>query len=317
MTSGANWCLPKAQSEHQDPKFDNPSTSSVKSLTLSLDSDVQSPNSQTPEEITTISDIEDVQLKIGASMLFIISASNSSLVVDLSSGSFFEFPGNDANMKDLGDGNPEDFQYNPCWVSSVIPVPYQSFSPHHSTNDRYIMGVGSGRTGALHRVQVGSKLQMIMQGKWYEELPKLFTAKAYSGAKLHSLLLVEEKKLSAKENDDQKDLNQSENKQTVQKKLKQKPFTNSETFTINLNTSYTYTSTVFALHEDVVEPIDSFVVGIDSSKKTVAFGSAQGAFVQITSSEVRIIPTPKITPIEKGSISQSGNQATATQLPAM
>ncbi|KAA6354568.1 MAG: hypothetical protein EZS28_049905 [Streblomastix strix] len=224
-------------------------------------------------------------------MLFIISASNSSLIVDMSSGSFFEFPGNDASMKELGDGNPEDFQYNSMRINSVTPVPYQSFSPHHSTNDRFIMGVGSGRTGSLHRMQIGSKLQSIIQGKWYEELPKLFTTKAYSGAKLHSLLLVEEEIISSNELGKRKDQNESQNKQNIQKKQTQNPYAQSPSFIINQSIKRTYQSSVFELHEDVVEPIDSFSVGIDNTKKTLALGSAQGAFVQITSSEVRVIPT--------------------------
>ncbi|KAA6378797.1 MAG: hypothetical protein EZS28_025677, partial [Streblomastix strix] len=224
------------------------------------------PFSEPPmKEQSTKSDLDDVHLKIGTSMLFIISASNSSLIVDLSSGSFFEFPGRETNNKELGEGGPEDFQYNPF---------------------------GNGRSGAIHIIQSGNKLQSIMQGNWYDSPPKLFTTKAYSGAKLHSLLLIEEEKMSSNQNDDRNEINnKSESKQTLQKKQIQKPFTYSGSFIIGQNIQRTYSSTVYALHEDVVEPIDSFVVGIDTTKKTVAFGSVQGAFVQITSSEVRIIPT--------------------------
>ncbi|KAA6401256.1 MAG: hypothetical protein EZS28_003219 [Streblomastix strix] len=85
------------------------------------------------------------------------------MIVDLSSGSFFEFPGKETNLKELGEGGSEDFQYNPTWVSSVTPLPKYSFSPHHSQNDRFILGVGNGRTGALHCVTQGRKMQMIMQ----------------------------------------------------------------------------------------------------------------------------------------------------------
>jgi hypothetical protein len=56
--------------------------------------------------------------------------------------------------------------------------------------DRFVVGVGNGRTGALHSLGLGHKLQTIIQGKWYNELPTLFTTKAFSGAKLHSLLLI-------------------------------------------------------------------------------------------------------------------------------
>lgn len=62
--------------------------------------------------------------------------------------------------------------------------------------DKFILGVGNGRTGALHSIGIGHRLQTIMQGKWYEkDLPALFTTKAYSGAKMHSLLLVEEEQI--------------------------------------------------------------------------------------------------------------------------
>lgn len=70
-----------------------------------------------------------------------------------------------------------------------------------------------------------------------------------------------------------------------------KPFAYNSTFIVGENIQYTYTSSVFALHEDVVEQIDSFAVGIDNLKKTIALGAANGAFVQVTTYEVRIIPT--------------------------
>jgi hypothetical protein len=34
-------------------------------------------------------------------------------------------------------------------------------------------------------------------------------------------------------------------------------------------------------------------VGIDNKKKTLAIGPASGAFIQVTNSEVRVIPTIK------------------------
>lgn len=78
-------------------------------------------------------------------MLFIISASNSSMIVDLSSGDFYDFPGKDTDIKELNAGQPEDFQYNPMCINSVTPIPYYIFSPHHSIDDRFVIGVGNGR----------------------------------------------------------------------------------------------------------------------------------------------------------------------------
>jgi hypothetical protein len=42
-------------------------------------------------------------------MLFITSASNSSMIVDIHSGIFNEFPVNDSELRELGEGGPEDF----------------------------------------------------------------------------------------------------------------------------------------------------------------------------------------------------------------
>ncbi|KAA6385546.1 MAG: hypothetical protein EZS28_018927, partial [Streblomastix strix] len=66
----------------------------------------------------------------------------------------------------------------------------------------------------------------------------------------------------------------------------------------------------------VVEPIDSKLVGIDSSKKTLSLGSANGALVQITSQEVRIIPTLRFSAhqINKTSISQQQGQLSTTPI---
>lgn len=52
-------------------------------------------------------------------------------------------------------------------INSVNPIPKYSFSPFHTLNERIILGVGNGRTGAIHSLAVGNKLQTIMQGRWY------------------------------------------------------------------------------------------------------------------------------------------------------
>jgi hypothetical protein len=41
-------------------------------------------------------------------------------------------------------------------IRSVIPLPYYSFSPYHSMEDKYILGIGNGRTGALHNLSFGN-----------------------------------------------------------------------------------------------------------------------------------------------------------------
>jgi hypothetical protein len=43
-------------------------------------------------------------------------------------------------------------------INNVIPIPYYSFSPYHSMEDRFVLGVGNGRTGALHSIGLGHKL---------------------------------------------------------------------------------------------------------------------------------------------------------------
>ncbi|KAA6358021.1 MAG: hypothetical protein EZS28_046452 [Streblomastix strix] len=147
---------------------------------------------------------------------------------------------------------------------------------------------------------------MIMQGKWYEDPPVIFTTKAYSGAPIHALLLIEEEisqqiydgeqvdqsKDKDIDIDKQKDQDQNASKKEIQKKQTRKPQVYSSTFIVgDINIERSYQSQAFALHEDVVEPIDSFSVGIDNTRKTLALGAANGAFVQITTQEARIIPT--------------------------
>ncbi|KAA6377208.1 MAG: hypothetical protein EZS28_027265 [Streblomastix strix] len=174
--------------------------------------------------------------------------------------------------------------------------------------DKFILGCGNGQTGALHSISLGKRLQKIMNGKWYQDLPTLFTTKAYSGAKLHSLLLVEEEKII----DIQKDkLNRKISDgiaQDLQKKLTQYPYKQSQVLKVCDNLRCTYSSQVFALHENIIEPIDSLIVGVDSTKKTLAFGSAQGAFIQITSSEVRVIPTLRYSTYLTNQTQQSQQQ---------
>ncbi|KAA6392315.1 MAG: hypothetical protein EZS28_012159, partial [Streblomastix strix] len=310
MTNGANWFLPRSNINifpSSPSVIMSPSAQSMSSHNTSqfnVDQDIQSLTSQPSEDMdmSTKSDLDDVQLKIGSSMLFIVSASNSSMIVDMGTGAFFEFPGQQSDTKELGEGGPEDFQYYPMCINNVEQLPQQSFSPHHSIEDRFILGVGNGRTGALHQLSVGNKLQMIMQGKWYEDPPVLFTTKAYSGAPIHALLLVEEeisqqieddeKIDQSKDKDKLKDKERDGNKKEIQKRQPHKPQVYSSTFIVgDINIERSYQSQVFALHEDVVEPIDSFSVGIDSSRKTLALEAANGAFVQITTQEARIIPT--------------------------
>ncbi|KAA6386875.1 MAG: hypothetical protein EZS28_017596, partial [Streblomastix strix] len=192
----------------------------------------------------TKSSIKDAYLKVGKTVLFVTSASNSSLIVDLSTGNFFEFPEKKIDLRELNDGDPEDFQLNPNQITSVTPIPHYTYSPHHALNDRFILGVGNGRTGSLHQL-------------------------------------------------------------------------------------------IFALHEDVIEPIDPSTVGIDNKNKTLALGAAHGACIQVTTSEIRIIPTlryyahltnrtqqsqqhqrkPKIAPIETQIISPISHSS-FYQLPA-
>ncbi|KAA6362031.1 MAG: hypothetical protein EZS28_042442, partial [Streblomastix strix] len=137
MTNGANWFLPipnkpispidplyqqsspslqsqssttnqlqiKSQPLSQD--LDNKSQLSVQ---LSLDQDIQSSQLQSSDGSSVKSEIDDVQLRIRSPLLFIISASNSSMTVDLSTGGFYDFPEKESEFKELGEGGVEDFQ---------------------------------------------------------------------------------------------------------------------------------------------------------------------------------------------------------------
>ncbi|KAA6363958.1 MAG: hypothetical protein EZS28_040515, partial [Streblomastix strix] len=297
MTNGGNWYLPFSS---QSP--DSRSMHSKLSQS-SFEQDNFSQSSYNSENSSMKSDLENIQLKIGTSMLFIISAQNSSMVLDLKSGTFFDFPGQDTIMKEHGEGSPEDFQYNSICMSSVISLPNQNQSPYHSIEDRFLLGVVNERTGALHNVGLGHKLQAIMQGKWYENLPQLFTTKSFSGSTRHSLLLIQQEKTIDNNKEENNDKNKSDIKKDNYKRLMQYPFTSpllKEDDVTNL--SYTYSQSLFTVQEDAVEQIDSKTVGIDVTKKTIALSSASGAIVQITSAEVRIIPTLKF------SIRQQGQQ---------
>ncbi|KAA6366546.1 MAG: hypothetical protein EZS28_037928 [Streblomastix strix] len=213
ITNGANWYLPAPTNQQQQPQ----SIEKIKSPALNYQSSVSdvsihSQNQQQSAHSSFQSNLDSIHLKIKSSILFIVSASNASMIVDLSTGQFFEFPGKNTDIKELGEGGPEDFQYNPMCINSIVPLPYYTYSQHHSIDNRFLLGVGNGRSGAIHSIGIGHKLQSIMQGKWYEKLPSIFT--------------------------------------------------------------------------NVVEPIEPVKVGIDNQKKTISFGSVQGAVVQITSSEI-------------------------------
>jgi hypothetical protein len=43
-------------------------------------------------------------------------------------------------------------------INSIVPLPYYTFSPHHSIEDRFILGVGNGRSGSLHSISLGHRL---------------------------------------------------------------------------------------------------------------------------------------------------------------
>ncbi|KAA6324383.1 MAG: hypothetical protein EZS28_054196, partial [Streblomastix strix] len=112
------------------------------------------------------------------------------MIADMNTGAFYDFPGQESLLREHGEGQPEDFQYNPMNINSIVPLPLYSYSPYHSIEDRFVVGVGNGRTGSLHSLGLGHRLQIIVQGKWYEkDLPTLFTTRSYAGAALHSLLL--------------------------------------------------------------------------------------------------------------------------------
>ncbi|KAA6390167.1 MAG: hypothetical protein EZS28_014309, partial [Streblomastix strix] len=303
MTNGANWYFSSRSQQH------------MKHLSIQSESqiDEETSSSQFTNSSSSSNDINKRCLNIGVQMLFVISASNSSMIVDLNSGSFYDFPGQESQLRQLGEGNPEDFQYNPMCVNSMVHIPYYSFSPYHSVEDRFVLGVGNGRTGALHRIGLGHKLQMITQGKLFSELPTLFTTRSYSGAALHSLVLVQEEKIAEyKQKQQQHDLN-SKNQREFQQQSQsfQQPYTSSVFLGENLYR--TYTSTLFAVHEDVLEPIDSKEICIDLRTKTLALAGAHGALVQVTTQEVLIIPTVRffsqqINQQQEDQIQQQNNQ---------
>ncbi|KAA6394491.1 MAG: hypothetical protein EZS28_009981, partial [Streblomastix strix] len=284
MTNGANWFLSTVPKSH--------SSQSLSSSDHLFDQEQSSQSQHSSlDEIDDENEQDNIQLKIGLSMLFIISSANSSMIVDMSSGAFYNFPGKDSSLKELGEGGPDDFQSSPMSVISVVPIPNFTFSHYHSMEDRFVLGTGNGRTGALHSISVGNRLQTIMHGKWYEVLPTLFTTKAYAGAKLHSLLLVEEEKTIDIEKEQNIIKSKEENTKETIKQPTYYPDKQAQALKQGENLRVCYSSTVFTLREDIVEPIDASAVGIDNSKQTLALGGANGAFVQITSAEVRIIPT--------------------------
>ncbi|KAA6398068.1 MAG: hypothetical protein EZS28_006409, partial [Streblomastix strix] len=145
----------------------------------------------------------------------------------------------------------------------------------------------------------------IMHGKWYEVLPTLFTTKAYAGAKLHSLLLVEEEKTIDIEKDKEIIKSKELNSKQILKQPTYYPDKQAQALKQGENLRVCYSSTVFKLREDIVEPIDASAVGIDNSKQTLALCGANGAIVQITSAEVRIIPTLRFSATLSGQIQNS------------
>ncbi|KAA6367044.1 MAG: hypothetical protein EZS28_037429, partial [Streblomastix strix] len=180
-------------------------------------------------------------------------------------------------------------------------------TPYHSLDDRFVLGVGNGRSGALHYVGLGRSLKKIMQGKWYEELPTLFTSRAYAGSPLHSLLLVEEEKTIEINNE-----HSEKNKDVDDKRTLINNSISSNTYSCLLkdrnNFRNSYCTTVYILHEDAVQPVDSKGIGIDNLKKTLTLGSANGAVVQVTTSDIHVIPTLRFFAHQSNQDEQSQQQ---------
>ncbi|KAA6390340.1 MAG: hypothetical protein EZS28_014132, partial [Streblomastix strix] len=311
MTNGANWYIPAdfdKSSVKSLTSLDKASQSSLVELQSNLNNNQSTLGLQHSSGSSFQSDLENIQLKVGISMLFIISASNSSLIVDMSTGAFFDFPGQNQQLKELGEGGPEDFQCFPMSVNAVVPIPYYKFSHHHSIEDRFVLGVGNGRSGSLHNLSLGLRLQTIMQGKWYEELPTLFTSRAYAGSPLHSLLLVEEEKTIEINNEQSEKNKDDSNKMNIQKKQSLYPNKYSSLLKDGGNLRNTYYSSIFTLHEDIVEPVDSKDIGVDNLKKTLVFQSAYGAVVQVTTSDIHVIPTLRFFAHQSNQDEQSQQQ---------
>ncbi|KAA6373173.1 MAG: hypothetical protein EZS28_031300, partial [Streblomastix strix] len=302
MTNGARWFKGSQQSTMSSPKLN----SSLRGREVEVISKQQKPNSL--NNYGGSNDMPEIQMRLGSSMMFVISSNSQSMIVDLHSGKFSEFPGKEEEIKGMGDGSAEDFQYYPTYVRSVDHVPYYAYSPHHQQEDQVLLGVGNGRAGALHVVMVGHKLQPIARGQWYEQPPTLYTTRAYSGAPLHALLLVEEESVFTETRTDIAPSSKDSDSNEKSTEAKQTKLNFHSPVQSNENLRHQFASTVFALHEDIVEPIDASIVGIDSTKKTLAISGAQGAYVQVTSSEVRVIPTVKYSAHQISLDGQYGQQ---------
>ncbi|KAA6309475.1 MAG: hypothetical protein EZS28_056503, partial [Streblomastix strix] len=84
ITNGSNWYLPNI------PLYTSPQQNEQSTLNIDIESPRQ--DSLHSDKPNINNNLSKTKLKIGSSELFIISAQNSSMVVDMSSGAFYDFP---------------------------------------------------------------------------------------------------------------------------------------------------------------------------------------------------------------------------------
>lgn len=189
---------------------------------------------------------------------------------------------------------------NPLFITSVVALPGQTasrFMPHHAQEDRVALSCGFGRTGAIQILTVGHKLQQLIKGQFFERLPMMFSAKMYAGSPVQSLLLIVHQLLTpplppSSSSSSQQQQQQQQLQQPSDRMGQKRGATQMEEVVQSQPASArAYATIVFSLHADSVDPIDPSSIGIDPTRKTLAFAGAQGAFVQVTTNEVRVVPT--------------------------
>ncbi|KAK2948507.1 hypothetical protein BLNAU_16576 [Blattamonas nauphoetae] len=237
--------------------------------------------------------------------VFLSSARNQPLLLNLDKGTFVNVPQGD------------DFSSNPMSVHTVSPFLSMQMGEGHRIEQSLMVGGGIGKAGSINVLTSAHSLVPMQRGQWFDKLPTIFSTKLFAGMSLYSILLIsehckgnteyEKKQMNEEQALRLAMLNESFTKamsiaETSDEILK-KTFTPDHLITHNVFPMSSpscsrpplrypeYKSTELALRPKDPSVINGASVGVDSFHRTLTLAGAQGALVQVTSCEIRIVPT--------------------------
>ncbi|KAA6379929.1 MAG: hypothetical protein EZS28_024544, partial [Streblomastix strix] len=253
----------------------------------------------------------------GTAVLFVLSSTSIPLMINLDSGKFIDIPGG------------EDFACNPSYLQSIINIPGSAYGQtiHHTTEESIAAALGSGRSGAMEIVQVGHQLQSLAKGQWLERVISIFSSKIHSESTVYQLLLIVEDMppfIDIQQGQQQQQgqqvgiqqqtqFNQQQvgKPQQVNNTVQQQQGQGQGQQQISQGAFFHrgYTGQLYSLKKNSVDTIDASQYGIDIMKRTLTLDGGEGVLIQVTTGEVRAVPTVKYTIDKIQNPTQTNNQS--------